>query len=278
MDEIDYRIFQRTRPSLTDGDAIYVTGEECLRVTSFNGLAGVILAIEGRVTRVDGVVVPFVETHTPNTNRTALSTLITLPEGFLGNVQVRASTGAPGQGQCFVLVELVRGRLQALQPLGTLIGGYVTDVQRRVWPGALVGSSIDGRGFLRSFTGTDPAAGVEISETVPTGARWRLVSMSFTFTTDATVANRFPVITLDDGALVYCSSSVGAAVTATQAARISAGAFGTVNTATVTGFLIPLPPDVILPAGHRIRTATVSFQAGDNYAAPQLLVEEWIAG
>ena len=36
--------------------------------------------------------------------------------------------------------------------------------------------------------------------------------------------------------------------------------------------------DLILLAGHRIRTSTSSLQAGDDWGAPQLLVEEWLEG
>ena len=42
----------------------------------------------------------------------------------------------------------------------------------------------------------------EWSETVPTGARWQLLALMVTLATDANVANRFPALAIDDGALV----------------------------------------------------------------------------
>lgn len=275
---IDALSFSRTRPLLVDGDAIYVTGEDSLRVSSFNSLAGVVLAVEGRFTRMDGVVVPFVERHVPNTDRSVNTTLITLGEGFLGNLQIRATTGAPQRGQCYVFVEVVRGRLGALQPAAAVLGEYVTDVQRVAFPGSPIRSSTDGRGFMRLVVGGDPIAGAECSDTVPTGARWRLVSYSVALVTSAVVANRFPVFTVDDGATVYHASSVGAACVASTTYRVTASAFGVANAQTPLAFGVALPADLIAPAGHRLRTATTALDAGDNYGAPQILVEEWIAG
>jgi len=266
------------RPALVDAAALYVTGEDHLRVTSFNGLAGAELVVEGRFVECAGRLVPFSERHVPASDRTAATTLVTLGEGWLCNLQVRASAGAPLQGQTFVVVELVRGRTGAIQPLACLLEGYVTATQRLAWPGSPIRASIEGRGFLRSFTGTDPAAGAEISETVPAGARWRLVAMSMPFITDATVVNRFPTLVIDDGANAYHESSVGAAAVASTTYRLTAGAFGVATAVTPLAYLIPTPADLLIPAGHRIRTATTGMVAGDNYGAPQMLVEEWIAG
>jgi hypothetical protein len=40
--------------------------------------------------------------------------------------------------------------------------------------------------------------------------------------------------------------------------------------------LVPIPPDIILSDGDRIRTQTTGIVAGDDWGAPQILVEEWI--
>jgi hypothetical protein len=277
-DVIDDRIFTRARPGADDGSAIYCTGEESLRVSSFNSAAGVELQLEARFLAANGVFQPTIHRHVPLTTRALQTTILALGDGWLSNLQVRATAGTPQRGQCYVHVELIRGNAGAVQPLGTLLAEYVTDVQRVAWPGSLLRSSVEGRGFMRSFAGTDPGAGVEISEVVPAGARWRPVSASFVLVTSAVVANRFPIVTLDDGVNTYAASSVAAAITASTTARISAGAYGTANSATPLGNVLPLPPDVLMPAGHRIRTATTGLDVGDNYGPPQLLVEEWIAG
>lgn len=263
-------------PLLAPGGAVYVTGEDHVRVTSFNSATGVRLAIEGRFLRPSGQAVPFGESHVPNTDRTANTSSFRLNEGWLLNLHVRASEGTPRRGQCFVLVELVRGSGAAAAATVTLLQGYVTDTQRRAFPGSDLESSIDGRGVLRSVTGTDPAANTEISETVPTNARWLLWAVRLTLVTDANVANRLPQLTIDDGTnnILTLGSSAVQAASVSQAHYF--GGQGFAGGASGGHHAIPGNVAIPLPGGFRIGTNTVSRQAGDNYAAPQLLVEEWI--
>jgi hypothetical protein len=42
-------------------------------------------------------------------------------------------------------------------------------------------------------------------------------------------------------------------------------------------FIAPLPVGALLAGGWRIRTATANFQAADDFGAPYLCVEEWLA-
>jgi hypothetical protein len=246
--------YERMRPTLVDSDAIYCTGEDNLRLTTFNGTAGVILALEGRFMRCDGVVVPIVETHTPNTDRTSKTSLVTLAEGYLGNVQLRATSGSPIAGKCFAIVELVRGRAGAVQPLATLLEGYVSDVQRLAWPGSPLRSSVDTPGVSSVITGTDPAANAECSDTVPTGARWEVLSWMALLVTDANVINRTVALIIDDGVSLLWSCDASG----TQAASLTRNynAYGTGAAPDVTGstFRLPGPFPLDLPAGARIRT------------------------
>jgi len=269
-------VAQGYQPSLAPA-GLFITGEDRLRVTSFNATAGVTLAIEGRALVAGHGLRAFAERHVPATDRTATSTSFSIGEGWLLDVQIRASAGAPRRGSCFVLVELVRGgEGGAAAPLGVLVQGYVTDTQRRGWPLSPLELSTEGPGVLRSVTGTDPAANVEITETVPTNARWLLHAIRFTLTTDATVANREVSLTFDDGALVFArvpsrvthAASLAIAYSAYRDAALEAVAQDTERSIRL--------PWLMLQGGHRVSTVTTNRQAGDNFSAPQLLVEEWI--
>ena len=256
--------------------AFYFSGEDALRITTFNAAAGVTVAIEGRRIDVDGRIVPFAERHVPNTDRTTASSTFVLGEGFLLNVQIRASAGTPRIAQCFAILEVVRGTTGAAIPLATLLQGYVTDTSRLSWPGSPIRSSIDGPGVIRSITGTDPAAGAEVSETVPTNARWQLMGLRFVLTTDATVANRQPMILFDDGVSTFASVT-GNNSQAASTATSYYGQVGTVSVGALTnGLNFVLPYPLTLMGGFRVRTQTTAIVAGDNYGAPILLVEEWI--
>lgn len=268
-----------TRPTLVGTEGLYITGDDHLLITTLNAVASAELRIGGRVLRIDGSIVPFQDRHVPNTDRTAATTLIRLPEGWLQNVTVVSSGGSPLYAQTWVRVDLVRGDNAGRTTLATLVQGVVTAAQRRAWPGSPLVATHEGPGAMRSITGTDPGAAAEFSETVPTGARWRPHALSFTLLTDATVANREVALTFDDGTNIYCVQLPGAVQAAGGVRRYSYG----LDTAVVASGLgavdrtIPLPRLLML-AGHRIRSVTGNLQAGDNYSAPQLLVEEWLEG
>lgn len=274
----DLSLEQRIDFAMRGTGALFVTGEDNLRLRSLNAATGVTLAVTGRFLRLDGQIQPLQFSHTPNTDRTLATTLHKLGAGWLLDLRIIASGGTPIIGQCWALLELVRGFTGAITDMSTLVSGCVTATQPLTWPGTPARGTLDGRGAIRSIAGTNPAAGSEILETVPTGARWRLLSFDASLLTDATAGNREAALLLDDGASTLIKVGSGQAHGASTTYEYVAADFGTQPP--VTGFnlrAIPLPP-VILLAGYRIRTSTYSFVAGDNWTAPQMLVEEWLEG
>jgi hypothetical protein len=260
------------------GGGLYLTGDDNLRITTIGALANAVLAIEGRLVTPEGVAIPFAERHVPSSTYTSTSQVLPIAEGILTHLQVRATSGSALRGHVFAVVEVVRGGSSNAQPLGTILQGYVTATQRLAWPGSLMESSTAGVGRVRSITGTNPAAGVEISETVPAGVRWRLLSLWFTLTTSAVVANRTPRIVIDDGATEYYRAGSGFQQTASGTAVYEASAAPTTAATGGGPNMFGIPYNHVLAAGHRFRTSTVALDAGDDYSAPQYLVEEWLEG
>lgn len=256
--------------------AFYLTADDSVRLRTFGGLAGVTLALETRLIGPDGRLQAGEERHTPSATRVETTTLHNVGDGFLLSASVRAIAGAPRRGQVFAILDLVRGTSGAVQPLAMLLQGYVTDSSRLGWPGSPVQASADGPGVLRSLTGTNPAAGAEISETVPTNARWRLLCAQFTLTTDANVANREVAFVFDDGASTFHTTPMNYLHTAGVPIAYAVGIGGPVVVASsIVGRSQPIPA-LTLPSGARFRTTTANRQVGDDYSAPQYLVEEWI--
>lgn len=210
-------------------------------------------------------------------DRTSNAFFFRLPECILLGLLANIETQDVGRGTCYVSVQLRRSEVSNGGANRHLVHGYVDGNISLQYPFPRSEPAFAGRGRIRSIVGTDPAAGVEISETVPTNAIWRLQSFLARLVTDATVGNRFPTLLLDDGANVFQRYPNSALQAASQtmdwqwspigAAFGSAGSFQ-------LGFI---PPDLYLPGGFRIRTSTGGIQAGDNWGAPNLLVEEWIA-
>jgi hypothetical protein len=209
--------------------------------------------------------------HTTSTDRSLATSTVSIT-GIPIMLTVRASTTGVKRGACYVKVYL---RIEGI--IAGLLGAcYITDTVRFMWPGGVTESSIEGPGLIRSITGTNPAAGAEISETVPTGARGLLKSLRASLVTDATVANRYPVLTLDDGTTVLDTYMVDSAQAASSTRAISWHPQTPIAVVVATGVGVPISDNRILSEGYRIKTVTSGLVAGDNWGAPQLLVEEWI--
>lgn len=263
-------------PHAAGGEAgIWCAGEEALLITSLSGDGDARVRITGRfLDPTRRTPVPIEIPHVPNTDRTAATQTVPLGEGWLTGLTAIASSGTPGYAHTFIRIDLIRGRGNSATVLQTLMQGPVTALTRRAWPGSPVAAAIEGPGTLRTIAGTDPAANTSISETVPTGARWRLHSMAFSLVTDANAANREVSITFDDGATAYMVAASGVNQAASLTRRYSAAKGGIRGAAATAAEITIALPDVWLPAGHRIRTVTTNIQAGDNYGAPLLHVEE----
>lgn len=267
----------RLLPQLTP-HGVYVTGDDFLLITSINTVASVRLALGGRMVGATGRPHHFADSHVATADRVAATSVMRLGEGWLQEITLGVTGATPQFGQTFARVDLVRGDGPGRTAHGTLIQGPLTAVQRRAWPGSPLEFTLGLPGAIRSLTGTDPAAGAEISETVPTGARWRFISLRVSFTTDATVANRTPALAFDDGTNVFAQAApnVNQAAGATFVHHYLA--VGVNHAQTSLSAQTSTPPNLILPAGFRLRTITGALQVGDNFAAPQYLVEEWLEG
>lgn len=253
------------------------SGEEYLRVVSANSLAGVRLKIQGRWLRERGNPEAFGYDHVPNSDRTIRSDDYPLGVGAVLNLVVFAGTGAPLVGQTFVILQLIRGSGPAAVVLGTLLQGYVTSQQALAWPGSPIQSSIEGGGYIRQVTGTMPAAGANISETVPAGARWELQTLNVVLTTNATVAARSPLLFIDTPANIIAVSGQIGSVPASTSFFVQ-WATNTQNQAALIGGLLqgPIPSPWALTAGQRFRTVTLNLQAGDQFVTPFFVVREWL--
>lgn len=268
-------IFQQS--GLQPASQLYIQKDDLLTALIYNSATGIELFFGTRMLMPDGQIIPAEFQARPTADRTLNQFRFTLPEGFLLGVTAGVRSAGPLRGQCFVILLLQRS-FSTINWIyaGTLFQDYVSFQDFNGWPQGSIRSGLEGPGFVRSITGTDPAAGAEISETVPTNARWRPIALRFRLVTDATVANRRPGIVLDDGATAYFVSQAGSVQTASLTYDYNAGTLGFTQGVFSLDQWIPLPHYLLMPGGHRIRTSTVNLAAGDNYGAPQLLVEEWI--
>lgn len=259
-------------------DVLAVTNADALRVAVCGFTTSAIVIVRGRLLGFDGQICPFEIRISPAVARVFNTSELPLGDGFLLNVSARLAATGPTLGQIFVRVDLIRGSGSPAIELATLAQGPVGFSQALSWPGSPHRTTLDSPAYLRAITGTNPGAGAEVSETVPTGARWELLALQVGLVTSVAVANRFPMMQFDDGANVYAQSSVAAAIAASTTAAITAGDIGSPLGATALAFTISIPAGMILSAGHRIRTLTTNLQGADDYGAPIYLVRETLEG
>jgi len=132
---------------------------------------------------------------------------------------------------------------------------------------------------LLQVNGTDPAANVEVSHTVPAGKQWELLAVSVVLDQGLTQTPQ-PILVIDDGTDVifemFGASAAQAASTTCRynwapnlplSALIGSGA----NVHAVA----PLPSGLVLSEGFRIRTSTLGIGANSNYGAPSLYVVQY---
>ncbi len=252
-----------------------LSDDDNLRVTSVNAVTGVTLEVHYRQLLRNGEIKAGVFKHMPNSNRTAKTDDFNMAGGFVTNISVFATGGSPLIGQTFVIVQIIRGMGSVAIIAGTMLQGYVTTTQGLGWPGSAIVSSTEGEPVIRTIVGATPAAGNGPLETVPTGARWELLTWFATATKNVgPLTSITPSVQLNDP----FSNSIGqfsasAAFQNVTSQSVSFGSGITPSAAAGAQVCGSLPTGMKLPAG-----ATIGMPAPNNIAnwsAPIYSVREW---
>lgn len=198
-------------------------------------------------------------------------------EGWFLSFAAAISNGPVTGGWAYLQTEIVRGFGPGNNgsAYGVFWEGFLYANAITGWPGVATKEITDGAGVLRSITGSTPAAGADINEVVPAQRRWNLISLSTFFTTSATVATRAPDFLIDDGANTLFASEAIATQAASLGQRYSLSPVVPSQAFVFGSQLIAFPFPLPLKAGFRIKSQTQNIQAGDQWTAPQYLVQEW---
>ena len=254
----------------------YVRNNDFLRLDARSSVASVVLQFTGLLLTTWGDYVPLQFELRPTSDRASTTAIFKLTEGFLYHLQCRVSSGTVRRGQCFVKVGLQQGDNDLAMLHTTILSDYVDLAYEVAYPGSPIRSSLEGPGFKRVFTGTNPAAGAEISETVPTNATWTLWSILFAFAVANSGAAREISLNISDGTDIFFSLTHSAAATINATTTYLWGK-GVNGVGAVENLRASTPiGEYRLPQGYVITTVTPLIVAGDDYGAPLLQVEEWI--
>jgi len=133
-------------------------------------------------------------------------------------------------------------------------------------------------GVIKTVTGSDPAANAEFSETVPAGKCWKLLSVSVSCVQGIT-QTPFPSLVVDDGTrTVYQAFSGTAAQNSSITTQHTWGpGLAAAGSGASTANQGPLPSNLLLGPGCRVRSSTTGIGANTDYGAPTFLLVEYSA-
>jgi hypothetical protein len=254
----------------------YIGRQSWLTVVCYNSWPGLTLIVDVEVLRPSGELQYSEFQFSPPSDRSGFYTVVPLSEGFLLTLVVRTTASCP-PGACYCQVFTTRTNPPNAGYVQTLATGYICRTYTLGWPQPRWVEPAEGPGRRRVIIGTDPPAGSSISETVPTGARWKLTSLRCSLATDATAITRYVSLYLVDpsGTFLYVPSLIGQTAATTFSYTWTIGTPST-PTMVIPSIINPLPDQVDLLAGQSIGVIVYSGTAGDNLTAPLYCVEEWV--
>lgn len=163
------------------------------------------------------------------------------------------------------------------EKLHLLISGYISTDAGLAWPGGKHEGPLDGGGLIKLVTGTTPAAGANWSETVPNEELWLVNSIRTQFTTDATVATRNVTLRVSLGVSKILDLAPIESQTASQIRSYTwMPAPGDVDPSVSTFKINTLPLQFYALPTTVISVDTSQLKAGDQWAAPTLIVKKWV--
>lgn len=278
---------------------LYVQRDDFLSVYVTNSAPGVTIGLKGRLLtapiqrggqpdsgppplldddpRASNTIQEIFQVIAPGAGRVTQNFTFPITEGFLMGLGVGANSGSIRKGQCFVQVYLARGGIGQGGDLVPLMQAYVTNVSTGAWPQATMTNSVDGEGAIRSVQVANPAAGVDWTVPVPTGARWYPLSVQARLVTSAAVGNRVPVLSINDGVnFLWQNAQVPAQPASTNILYTWSQSAPNAAAAIIGAVGLNLVEAARMQQAWNIFTSTNGILAGDQWSQINLWLEEWI--
>ena len=256
--------------------ALYVQKTDQLRLSVWNTLASQALFLDLRLLMPDGQIVANQFRLVATSDRVVSELTVALPECFLLSAVIWPDNLTTRSGHTYTRLVLLRGVGTALSRGQLLLSNYVTSTAFLGWPGAQHRGSQEGFGLIRGITGANPAAGAEVTESVPTNAVWHIMGIRLNLVTSVDAGSRIVVLVIDDGTTNIHAIEANAAQTASQNREYTFAVGLDLKSPTGSIFHAPLPAELRISEGYRFRTVTTGLFAADDWASPVYLVEEWL--
>ena len=195
-----------------------------------------------------------------------------LPDFPIG-LTLQPATTASEKADVYAVVYLRINATRVLQ----LVRGYCHVQGGMTWPAAIGEDAMPNLGHTRLLTGADPAAGADVTITVPPNKIWVLHGVLFRLVTSATAANRRVHLQIRPGTGERFQFFSTIDQTASLTRTYTCAPMGAVtDELDDQDIIIPIANNLTLPEGSVISTSTINMQAADDFGVPEFLVEEYI--
>lgn len=260
----------RSHSTLITSPGPYVRAGDFIRLNATSSNASATLRLTMRLIPVDGSVVDAQQDMVivAAGNQTAVT--LPLMDGWLDGIDVQVVAGTITAGEITATVDVVQGTGAGATPIMCLASGEVSNT-RRLGLGAYPVSIQPPTTLV--LIGSTPAVGAEISFAIPAGPRVRLWIFEYNFVTALVAGTRTSILVLTKSAtqIAFFMPSQ------TQITNVNAfytwANFGTPSVLSTNRVECCLPPLPILDPGDTLTTQTTNINGGDQYQAPQVLVE-----
>lgn len=229
--------------------------------------------------------IPGEETLVTDGTRAAQTLDIQTGDGVLQYLVIRATSGNFNRGQIFCRALIMQGQKGAASayPRAVILSDYVTLGAPIGFPFSSLKDATSGLGNLTGVVGTFVTPNVQY--TVPTNTRWRIASLRFGFTTDATVANRNILIRAIDNPTGSIVAEIVSRVfqTASLGWIYDVGGYWEYNTAFTNApggqnptITLRFPSNIFIRSADTFLIFIMNAQATDSLGSCVLYVEEWL--
>lgn len=190
-------------------------------------------------------------------------------------IAVAPTTLTAQHGQLYVSVSLrIDGDISV-----PLVAGYVTGVRGLAWPNVNLEPVIPGHGHSTVVQMANPAAGANLSFTVPDNRVLHIRAIAMQFVTDANAANRYITVEITHpGAGPIVTGSRVAHIASRDRQYTFAPGLTLPDLNVQDKFLGPLPVDTWVQEGNTIATLIEGIQVGDQLSNLALWVDSYFRG
>lgn len=228
-----------------------------------------------RLLLAGGTIVPVQKTLALPATMVLQTLVVSLAEGFLLSVSA-STTNTADRGTTYARAFVNRGAFGSGQPGLVLFGDYATNNLNVSWPPGRILQSSESSGLPLQTFANDPAAGANWNLATASTQRWRIQSVNAVFSASAAVANRIARLFVDSGGAKMGFFPLNAVITAGQTVQCT-WAPGIIPVTTDPAVLMgTLPNNLQIENGQDIGTNTTNIQAGDQWSAIRVLVEQWL--